>query len=80
MVSCREFLLLFLDDWLAGELPPRRWRECDRHVERCRACAEYVASYRETVRLVRKSGDGEEPAELSEELVQAIVRHPRHLG
>ncbi|HEX6813596.1 MAG TPA: hypothetical protein VF384_18400 [Planctomycetota bacterium] len=77
MVSCREFLDLFLDDWLAGELPARRWRDCDAHLDRCRKCSEYVASYRTTVRLIQASARAEPTGDLPEDLVQEILRSLR---
>lgn len=48
-MSCREFLSLFLDAWLAGELPARRQRDCADHVATCPSCRDYVAGYRGVV-------------------------------
>lgn len=45
-MSCREFVELFLIEWLEGDLPVRRTHECQRHLEACEHCSRYVASYR----------------------------------
>lgn len=77
LVSCREFLELFLEDWLEGALPARRWRQCDRHLDLCVSCAESAAGYRTTVRILRRFGrtTGSEP--LPEELTRGILARSR---
>lgn len=51
-VTCKE-LIDFLDDYVAGDLPPARAELFERHLTRCRSCFAYVHSYRETIRLAR---------------------------
>lgn len=77
MASCREFLQLFLDEWLEGSLARRRRLECDRHVAGCRECARYVASYRAMLDMIAVGGAGQDAGELPDDLVQSILRQVR---
>lgn len=74
MVSCREFLELFLGDWLDGVLPVRRRDACGRHVQQCRACAVHAADYLTTVRLLRGLARATGGDELPGHLVAEILR------
>jgi anti-sigma factor RsiW len=74
-VNCREFVE-FLIDYLEGELPAAQARLFDAHLAACPRCVDYLATYRETVRLGRLlAGDpeGPVPADVPEELVRAIL-------
>ena len=74
-MTCQE-LIEFLMDYLEGELPAGQTRRFDHHLEGCRECANYLQSYRETVRLgqmVCREGEDALPAEVPEDLVQAIL-------
>ncbi|MBL8728923.1 MAG: hypothetical protein JNM25_10870 [Planctomycetes bacterium] len=73
MVSCREFLQLMLDGWLAATLPRHRQRACDEHVATCHACTDYVDSYRVTVGMLRRHRAAERTPAVPEDLVRAIV-------
>ena len=73
-MSCREFITLFLPDWLVFALPRRRAHECDLHVLSCRDCAAYARSYRlVTARLQRERLQCNDMP-LPEQLVQAILQ------
>ena len=72
-MTCREFVLLFLADWLGDELPPLRAHACDRHAQTCRDCAEYVRSYREVTRRLSCERLRVRARPVPEELVQAIL-------
>ena len=81
-MTCRE-LIDFLMDYLDGELPATQARHFDEHLGLCPPCAEYLASYRETVRLGKMICEPEEgalPPELPEDLVAAICEARRTGG
>jgi len=73
-ISCRE-LLDFLAAYLDGELGADVRPGFEAHLARCPACASYLESYRETIRLGREAcdPDGPVPEEVPEELVEAIL-------
>ena len=74
-MTCKE-LIDFLMDYVDGELPPSERRRFDRHLGLCTHCTDYVASYRETVRLgkmICRPGRDELPPDIPEDLVQAIL-------
>jgi anti-sigma factor RsiW len=79
-MKCREFVE-FLMEYLDGALVEGELRVFEEHVGDCPACVNYLASYRETVRLGKSvcTPDAELPPDVPEELVQAIlsarVRH-----
>lgn len=47
-MSCREFVELFLIEWVEGDLPVRRIHQCQQHVDACAHCQRYVAGYQAT--------------------------------
>ena len=49
---CRE-VIAFLDDYVAGSLPPERRAEFDRHLADCSSCVAYLGSYRETIKMAK---------------------------
>ena len=75
-MTCRE-LIDFLMQYLDGELPPERRVVFDGHLAVCDACRRYLATYREGVALGRSACGADPgdpvPAEVPEELVQAIL-------
>ena len=74
--TCRE-VIDFLADYVNGELPPRVRAHFETHLLQCPACAAYVRSYDEALRLARGSGGVLEqqllPEDVPEELVTAIL-------
>ena len=50
--TCQQ-LIDFLDDYVAGDLPPDRAEGFESHLSRCPSCVAYVASYRETIRITQ---------------------------
>ena len=74
LLSCRE-LIEFLAAYLDGELAREARADFDRHLSLCPSCLDYLASYRETVRLGKRAcqPDAELPAEVPSELVDAIL-------
>jgi len=74
-MTCRE-LVRFLDDYVAGALPPARRSLFDAHVAACPDCRNYLDSYREAVRLGRAAfseDEGPVPQEVPVDLVKAIL-------
>jgi predicted anti-sigma-YlaC factor YlaD len=63
----------FLDAYLSGELPwIQRW-VFKAHIAMCRNCRNYIAGYREAMKLSKKAFAGREEA-VPEELVKAVLR------
>ncbi len=78
-MTCKE-LIDFLMDYIDGELSAGEARHFDEHLGVCPPCAAYLASYRETVRLGKMICQPEKsalPADMPEDLVQAILRARR---
>jgi anti-sigma factor RsiW len=73
-LSCREvieFLAAYLDD----ELAPEERASFETHLSVCPYCVDYLATYRETIRLGKQTlaGGNEIPKEVPAELVDAIL-------
>ena len=77
-ISCRE-LIGFLADYLDGELPEGTRSDFKQHLAHCPECMQYLASYRETIRLGRLAYDldGPLPEDVPDELVEAILASRR---
>ncbi|MBL8728924.1 MAG: zf-HC2 domain-containing protein [Planctomycetes bacterium] len=77
-MTCREFAE-FLDAFLAGTLLAEEMAAFHRHLAVCVHCVTYLDTYRRTVDACRRLGaTGEDvPAEVPEELVQAILASRR---
>ena len=72
-MTCREFAE-FLDAYLRGELAPAERDEFERHLVVCVACVNYMAGYRETVRLAQLAfADEALPDDVPEDMVRAIL-------
>jgi anti-sigma factor RsiW len=74
-VTCREFAD-FMADYLTGELSEAIRAAFDHHLAVCPNCQRYLTSYRETVTLGKAAfaaADAPVPAQVPEELVQAIL-------
>ena len=74
MLTCRE-LIDFLAAYLDGELAPEARTVFERHLSLCPNCVDYLASYRETIRLGKQAcePDAELPADVPSDLVDAIL-------
>lgn len=77
-LTCRE-LLDFLGAYLDGELAHDVRCDFERHLSLCPACTDYLASYRETIRLTHLDcdPDGPVPDEVPEDLVATILASRR---
>lgn len=74
-ITCREFIE-FLIDYVDEKLPEERRRTFDSHLSICPDCVAYLDSYKKTVQIEKLTFSDEEdlPADLPEELVQAILK------
>jgi len=78
-VTCREFAD-FMADYLSGELPSDSRTAFEHHLRLCVNCQRYLAGYEETVKLGKRvfaDDDAVVPAQVPEELVQAILNARR---
>jgi predicted anti-sigma-YlaC factor YlaD len=74
-LACGE-VITFLFEYLDDEVPQERRTEFDDHLAVCPSCRNYLATYSETLRLVRRTGQLDEieiPA-LPQDLVDIIGR------
>ena len=74
-LTCMEFEE-FLHDYEEGSLGPRERRVFELHMELCPMCRGHFASYLQTIELGRRicaTEDASAPAELPEELAEAIL-------
>lgn len=69
-MNCRE-CTDFLIDYLNGDLPAAQQRVFEGHLQLCPPCLTYLESYRATLKLCESAR--EEPAELPDAMVQAIL-------
>jgi anti-sigma factor RsiW len=72
LLTCQE-VIDFLHDYVAGQQPSVVRAEFERHLKACRACREYLQTYRQTIAATRGALAVEAPAEPPEDLVQAIM-------
>ena len=74
LLTCRE-LIEFLAAYMDGELAAETRAAFELHLSRCPNCVEYLASYRETIRLGRRAcePEAELPANVPSELIDAIL-------
>ena len=80
-ITCNE-LITFLGDYIAGELPPPRRTEFERHLSVCPSCVHYLDSYRETIRLAHGTAIApsveDVPPELLAVLLSTVARNTSH--
>jgi anti-sigma factor RsiW len=74
-VSCASGVELLMD-YLEGVLPTETAAALEAHVAGCPRCEAFVASYRETPRIVREATAATLPAELEQSLM-AFLRARR---
>ena len=72
-MTCRDFAD-FLLDYVEGDLPAETRRRFDDHMAVCPDCVNYLRHYTETVRAGRLAVAEELPADVPEELVNAILK------
>jgi anti-sigma factor RsiW len=74
LLTCEE-LIDFLAAYLDGELPADARARFERHLSLCPPCVDYLAGYRESVRLGKRAyaPEADLPADVPDELVAAIL-------
>ncbi len=80
-MNCRE-LAEFILEYTTGELPAEVREVFELHLSRCDNCHEYLAQYKHTVDCERRafeSAPAPLPADVPEELIQAILKARREL-
>lgn len=77
-MTCEQ-LIAVLADYLDHELPPAQVEILEQHLARCRSCVEYLATYRQTIRMSAAAASAPElrVEDVPEELVQAILAAAR---
>lgn len=71
-ITCRQ-LIDFIVDYVDGVLDERSREDFERHLNVCRSCQAYLASYRETMNLAKIAVTDEPLDDVPEDLVQAIL-------
>ena len=73
--TCNE-VIEFLDAYVAGELDAGTRADFDEHIATCPSCRAYLASYQETIDLVRGTAAREEELahDAPEELIETMKR------
>ena len=78
-MNCREFIE-FLHDYFAGDLPSATLALFDEHLGECPDCVAYLRCYEQTLEFCQGAySDEPVPAEVPEELIQAILAARRTL-
>lgn len=74
MMTCRK-IIEFLDDYVAGALPPKRVRKFEKHLDLCPCCKVFLESYRQTLHIARDAlvVEEHECKNIPDELVKAIL-------
>jgi anti-sigma factor RsiW len=75
-MTCRDFIE-FLLDYQENRLGPDQRERFDAHLRVCPDCRSYLESYGRTVDLARLASRDSIPAEVPEDLVQAVLRSRR---
>lgn len=77
MISCKE-CIEFLDDYLAGEVPPSVLENFEKHLSLCPPCRDFIDSYRKTIEVTRCAcREADEKANCDDvppALIQAILQ------
>ena len=74
-ISCGSGVALLME-YLEGVLPPETNAALEAHVAGCERCTAFVASYRETPRILRTATAAELPADIQQSL-RAFLRRQR---
>ncbi len=68
-VTCRQFILDFLADYLDARLNPEVVADLERHLAICPPCVAYMNTYKRTQELIGRTAPTEMPQEM-----KAILR------
>lgn len=75
-MTCKELIEL-LAEYLEGTLASELGRELEAHLEDCRPCQAYLATYRRTVEIGREAARVEMPEEMKQRLREFLLKHLR---
>lgn len=75
MVTCKEFILDFLADYLDATLSPEILTEFEQHLEHCPPCVAYLNTYKKTRDLVRETSPADMPQEMKAILRKILIEH-----
>jgi len=75
-LTCRELVEL-VTDYLESSLSRRDRKRFEKHISGCPNCTEYVAQFRETIRLTGTLLERDIPREAAEELVAVFAAWKR---
>ncbi len=53
-ITCQE-LITFLLEYVAGELPPEREAEFERHLAVCPQCVQYLKNYKAAIAMAKQA-------------------------
>ena len=79
MITCGQFES-FLLDYLEGSLPTGQRRVFELHLAICRECRDYLAAYKETVKLEKQAfadPGAPLPESVPEDLITAVLEAQR---
>ena len=71
VARCDECVELLVD-YLEGELPPKRQRALEIHLDLCPSCVSFVNTYRGTVNIARTLHADDIPAEVTQRLIEFL--------
>ena len=73
-LTCEQ-VIAFVAEYLDGQLDVETLAAFEYHLERCRSCVAYLATYRETIRIARaaKTAPMLSIEDVPEELVNAVM-------
>ena len=72
-LTCREFILEYLSDYLDASLSPDIVEELERHLAACKPCAAYLNTYRRTRELTGRAAPTAMPEEMKAHLRQFLL-------
>ena len=71
VARCDECVELLVD-YLEGELPPKRQRALEIHLDLCPSCVSFVNTYRSTVNIARSLHAEDIPPEVTQRLIEFL--------
>jgi len=75
-LTCKELVEL-VTDYLESALSRRDRKRFEQHIDGCTNCTEYVAQFRETIRLTGTLREQDVPKEAADELVALFATWKR---
>jgi anti-sigma factor RsiW len=73
-ITCREFILDLLSDYVESILSPEVIADVERHLAECAPCRAYLATYERTARLTREAAQVTMPEDVKARLRGTLLR------